>query len=37
MPAFTLSASAYTMLERHKVPPPVVARWYMWQNNSKVC
>jgi len=25
------------MLERHKVPPPVVARWYMWQNNSKVC
>jgi len=37
MPAFTFSASAYTVLGMHKVPSPVVARWYMRQNNSKVC
>jgi len=37
MPASTFSASAYTVFERHKVPPPIVARWSMWHNNSKVC
>jgi len=30
MPTSTLSASAYTMLTRHKVSPQVLMRWYMW-------